>query len=203
MAARSLIDMMTTVRVGFTGTLWASGGSQDLVEVEWMGDQASFVEVIGARVALADERTLVANEHLGLEILRAYDGDHLGNNVGLGSGSGGDAQGWVTYGFPVQDAAWSQMADLQGDGQLFNTAVLETHEPTAPAGLAYDTLDQDGWNVQIPYRQLWLPEDRPITLMGRWGVNELLVWRVTEAPSSDVTVRGEFTFRYSRITGWD
>lgn len=194
--------MMTVVRIPFQGTAYA-GNDVDLVQLLWLGSRPVVMEVVAAKVAMADEDTLVANEHIGLTLLRAYDSGGL-ESVVLTAGSEGAAE--VNYGVPSGDASWTMLSafDPVTTGLIVEVAVVNTEPPTCAGTLAYETIGEYALNLQIPSRDVPLEEDRPITVLGRnsIGKDEALIWRMTAPPSASVTVRGELAVRFSRID-WD
>jgi len=92
-------------------------------------------------------------------------------------GSGGSS---VTAAAPIDSSAGATWG--------FTARVNDT--TIASAGTTQD-LFADGWNIRVPYQQVFLPDARP----GASQANTLLVVRLVAAPADAVSVSGTLILR--------
>lgn len=133
-------------------------------------------------LALVGETTLVANEHLGIQIDVCFD-------VTLAASSGnGWADGYLGD---------SRFLNLPAVNQLFVQDVMNPTHLTVADGTVLQWAD--GWNIQIPYSYTWDRDNEPfassVTGDGTAGYVSAVVVRIMNAPSADVTISGSFGWR--------
>lgn len=133
-------------------------------------------------LALAGETTLVANEHLGIQIDLCFD-------VTLATASGnGWADGYLGA---------SRFVNLPAVNQLVTTDVMNPTHLTVADGTVIQWAD--GWNIQIPYSYTWDRDNEPFASRvsgdGTAGYVSAVVVRIMNAPSADTTISGSFGWR--------
>lgn len=197
----SMIDVLSTYRIPFSGTLDNASGNHDLVAIRNVNQVSCLLEVLEVNVAMVSETTLTANEHIGLFLAQLFD-DTTPSAIAAGTG-GADITTSVEHGFPLE------MIDAQRYNALGNLFTVRSCDTGVAAGTATTIREKwgDGWNVQIPFSKVWLPGDRPTFTMnsdsnGSAGNIDTLVLRTDGAPSADIDVRGYMVVRYARF-GWD
>jgi hypothetical protein len=202
-ANHSVIDQLTTVKVPFSGTVTAATGDFDLFEIKTPGNGAAaplriargMVEVIELNVAMVNETALTANEHLGMSLIHLSDPTTPAN---ITSGSGG-ANAFERIVGDISLYEW------YGTPEFGNGHVVNAMRPTVATAAAVTKRVQweDGWNLQIPYSKLWLPEDRPLVVWTGQNYSEALVWRLDQAPSADIDVKGYVVCRATYLGSYD
>jgi hypothetical protein len=176
-----LIDSGLTRRVTFAGAVDSSWGTPncDLLLLTVDGSPM-FIEVVELYVALVGPTTIAANEHLGLTLHH-----FAGGTLTPGSAGGAPTK--------THDYVNTLFSDQLGLGFISenSSVILDTFSTTSGTDFL---LFADGWNIQIPYKQVWLEGDRP-ELACSSGSNHALVWRLQDSPSADVAIRGHVVYR--------
>ena len=196
----SIVDRAQLLRVSFVGPLDASWSEVDLVALfdnqsvgvgELVSLNVAIATAVGATGSIAD---LAANEHLGMSVYKLRDSTP--GDVTRGDPENVD----FVHEFidPMAGYYWEKPTNIQAD------AILNVG--TSAATPAITTLFEDGWNVQIPYQKVWLPEERPSWIFHEAGTTstneEALLWRIDGTPSVDTSIRGSLVYRYVPIS-WD
>lgn len=187
----TLIDQATLYRVSFEGTLLTAGGASpltDLVEIlaPTDGTGSGIGEVCEAYLGISATAALTASEHLGMSFRWIYDDTPADITAGAELDSNPvTASGRVD---PVVNSWFDQPH-----------TVASLRDDTVAVGNLFETIFQDSWNMMTPYKQVWLPGDRPTWTFPQLSSTEALVWRLHDTPSVDVFVRGHLIYRFANL----
>jgi hypothetical protein len=200
----TFLDDLWWSKVTFDVTVQSTDGDFDLVEISNLGNSAdvgppyrgALVEFGALELHVADETTLTANEHLGMSIRKLWDTDP--DHVNHGDQSGlNDIQ--VEQGIPREWLGY--YATNHGNNvNIYAGSGTVAVGNTTPVNRA---VWHGGFNVQTGFEKIWLPKDRPIVNLGMpngYTYRQAAVWRLDQAPSSDLRLKGYLTFRTVSIS---
>lgn len=189
-----VIDTLTNLRWSFSGGIDSTWATTDIVAFISAAPRA--IEITEMYLGMVGD-TPSANEHLGMSWYIMHDatpGDVTAptdnSSVSVAGHTGGNAV------VPAGNYGTAAVADINVSRYAIG------HPVTDAASLEYRELFADTWNLQIPYKQVFLEKDRPQAVLGLngGGNNTAMVWRLENAPSVDITVRGHVCFRYVEFT---
>lgn len=179
-----MIDALLFKTASFEGTVSSAEAVTDIVEINFAAAPAvGVLEVVSMQIGIVGSSP-TANEHFGFSLLTLDDAVTSGtqtNNTTTASDN-------VYSGFGKDN--------LLEDVLDYGATIVYLSDNVATTTGSTVRLFDDAWNIQIPYRQVWLPDERPTAVFGHGtGKSDAIVWRMTGQPSATLTVRGSFSYR--------
>jgi hypothetical protein len=149
-------------------------------------------------IAQSGDTPTTGNEHIAIEIIAGFDTEPTTANGGAAAG------GLVDSPYPGAGVTGAMLpTESEFSGFLSGTGfvVLASETTTFYSDLVAGQKFSDGWNIQTPYSQVWMPNERPVIDDYRdsgYVTGQTYYWVVRLRPAPSVSLLIDATLLFER-----